>query len=278
MFTKVLGITVAAVFALATPGFTQPALDSPLQDDQRGTQPQDRRLGPDDRIDEGVWPEDRRDTDVEEGVTPRDHDRDAVEIEEDLLRDDETQIEEGVVPGETVVLRPEPARLQPQPNFGVELEGGVSNFTGDLGDALDSGGNWGVRGIFGKASPIGLEAAYFGSANSLAAADETGISSAGELQGRLNIIRSPDSVVQPFVAAGVNYYRIDATGDEAVALDGNDSVESIGFPLSAGVNFLPTENITIGARGNYRILTDLIDDNIPSGDNWNVGLTLGAAF
>ncbi len=184
----------------------------------------------------------------------------------DEFEEDETQ--EIVIPTEG-----EPARAQAQPNFALEVGGAFSNFTSDLADATDPGVGWELRGIFGASSPVGLEVAYFGSANSFENFDESVVSSAGELLGRVNLL--PDSDIRPFAAAGVNYYRLDGTGDLDLFQNAN---ESIGFPLSVGVNYYPAENFTIGARGTYRILTEILDDNFPGGNNWTAGLTLGAAF
>ena len=208
------------------------------------------------------WEHDRT---PEEDVVPRDHDRMddpwADEWDEDLDRD-ENDVE---------VVMPEPAAPPVrEPQVAIEIGGGYSDFTGDLGDQLHDGGNWDVRGIFGTASPIAIEATYFGSANGLVAEDGTAITTAGELQARLNVLQ-PADFVQPFIAGGANYFRIDSDG----ALD---NVQAIGFPVTAGLQVFPTDNFTIGARGSYRFLTDLIDDDFPGGDNWNVGLTVGATF
>ncbi len=204
-------------------------------------------------------------------------------VEEEAERAVEEEVEETAVPAETVVLRPEPVRVRDQANVALELEGGYSRFTDNLNTAVSPGGNWGLRGVFGTSSPIGVELGYFGSANNYEVGDGSAISTAGEVLGRVNFLK-PESVVQPFLAAGVNYFRMDSTEDQGLSglFDDQggilDNAESIGFPLSAGLAFYPSQNFVIGARGTYRILTDWIDDNFPDGDNWNAGLTLGAAF
>ena len=205
-----------------------------------------------------------RDRTPEEDAIPRDRADDpwVDEWDEDLERERDEDVE---------VVMPDPvAEPVREPSVAIEIGGGYSDFTGDLGDALHDGGNWDVRGIFGTASPFAIEATYFGSANGLTAEDGTAITTAGELQARLNVLQ-PAQGVQPFIAGGANYFRIDSDG----ALD---NAQAIGFPVTAGLQVFPADNFTIGARGSYRFLTDLIDDDFPGGDNWNVGLTVGATF
>lgn len=187
---------------------------------------------------------------------------------------------ETVVPGEqeqnVVVLQPTQPHARALPGVAVELGGGYNNFTQDLGDTLRGGGDWSVRGIWGVNRQAGIEAAYFGSANRFG--DETrneyAITSAGELLGRVHIAR-PGAMIKPFVGAGLDYFRLDVIEETNDPLDG---MQSIGIPVAAGVNVYPMKNLNIGARGSYRFLTEWLDEDFPDGDQWNVGLTVGAAF
>ncbi len=208
------------------------------------------------------------------------------EESEVILEEPGLEAEGDVEVDEAVIPRPQPEPVQTN-NFAVELGGGVNSFTGDIDDELDVGGNWELRGIWGMNSPVGVEVSYFGAANSLAdvtignvALGQDGelISSAGEALLRLNlmeVIGQGDIQIDPFLAAGVNYYRFDGSGGADVSSDAN---ETIGVPLAAGVTWMPTNNFSLGARGGYRILTTALDDNFPDGNQWNVGLTVGAVF
>lgn len=208
-------------------------------------------------------------------------------IEEDVLSEEEKdaideEVQEEVVPREETIVITQPRGPAPLDNVLVELGGGASTYTGELGDVTEGGAGWTGRVVIGARTMLGFELSYFGAANTIEGldvgigdvgdldTDNTVIASAGEGLLRLNFLgaRAP---VKPFVAGGANYTRFDS--DTLF-----DNTEALGFPLAAGVQFYPTDNFTIGARGDYRILTDLIDENLPDGNQWGGMLTVGANF
>lgn len=208
----------------------------------------------------------------------------AVVVPEEEQGTDQQQdqgVQEEAVPREqTIVVQPQ--RAAPLDNVLVEIGGGGSTYTGQLGDVTKGGAGWAGRVVIGARTMLGFELGYFGAANTIEGTgvnisdvgdlgnDNTVVSSAGEGLVRLNFLgaRAP---VKPFVAGGANYTRFDS--DTLF-----DNREALGFPLAAGVQFYPTNNFSIGARGDYRILTDLIDENLPNGDQWGGMLTVGANF
>lgn len=216
----------------------------------------------------------------EPGAVVVPEEEDALSAEEQDALDEEVQ--EEVVPREETIVITEPRGAKPLDNVLVELGGGASTFTGELGDVTQGGAGWTGRVVIGARTTLGFELSYFGAANTIEGLDvditdvgdlgndNTVISSAGEGLVRLNLLgaRAP---VKPFVAGGANYTRFDS--DTLF-----DNTEALGFPLAAGVQFYPMDNFTIGARGDYRILTDLIDENMPNGNQWGGMLTIGANF
>lgn len=185
---------------------------------------------------------------------------------------------------ETVVIVPEgQPSLVRLPNIGFEMGGGFQTFTGELGDVTEGGAGYGVRAIWGARTRIGAEFGFLGSWNSTESEETAGNRSAdvytntGETLLRFNFL-SYQSPIRPFVAGGVNYTRIDSevnTPVGAVFVDGRDG---IGFPFVAGLQYMPTPNLSFSARGNYTVLSNFIDDQFPSGNLWGGTINVGAIF
>lgn len=186
-----------------------------------------------------------------------------------------------------VIVNPEPAaqpRKRDLNNVLVEAGGGVASFSEDLGDQLDGGAGWTGRAIIGARTPIGVEVGYLGAVNAFETdptienitdvdTDNSVITTSGEALARVNFLgrRSP---LKPFIAGGAGYLRLD-TNEETSGLDDQDTIS---FPLAAGVQVFPTDNISIGARGNYRILSGLLDNGFVDGNQWDGILSVGANF
>lgn len=195
--------------------------------------------------------------------------------------------QETVVPGseggDSTVVITAPRAAPPVNQTVVEIGGGAQTFSGELGDTLQGGAGWTGRVIFGAKSPIGLELGYAGSVNPIEGQGIGGAGDFGDLdtdnsvttnqgEGLLRVnFAGPRSPVKPFVAGGANYTRMDSNTTF-------DNLDAIGFPLAAGLQFYPANNFSIGARGEYKILTEWVDDNLPSGDQWGGMLTVGANF
>jgi hypothetical protein len=208
-----------------------------------------------------------------------------VVTEEDLYGDDvDSEVQEEVVPEgrETIIVAQPRGAAQPLDNIILELGGGASTFTQDLGDALEGGAGYTGRAVWGARNPLGVELAYFGAVNPIEGAGADDIFDVGEIDtdtsvftnsaealARINFLGAR-SAVKPFLAGGANYTRFDSD----TLLDGT---EVFAIPVAAGLQFFPLDNFTIGARGEYRFLTEWIDD-VPDGDQWGGTLTVGANF
>lgn len=179
---------------------------------------------------------------------------------------------------------PSEATVRPRPDlFMLEAGAGPSTFTGNLGNSLQGGVGYSVRGLLGAKTWLGLEVAYVGTANAgenafrqneLDGPDVQGQSVYGngaEALARFNLTPS-GAPVRPFVAGGAGYFRLDS--DAAVL----DNLQSVSFPIEAGIQASPAHDVVVGLRGTYRILTDYIDNEFPTGEQYGGMLTLGATF
>lgn len=199
--------------------------------------------------------------------------REAVVPEEPAAPPAEPAAEEAVVPT-TERARPAPTNL----SLSVGL--GVSNFRGDLNNNLNPGASWDVRAGFANNRHISGELAYVGSANGIDDADNdlgenvdgTALSSMGDAVVRFNA--TTKRTWQPFAGAGIGMLRLNVRDDDTTV----DRGSALTVPLTAGVDFYASKRFLIGGRFNYRVLTDVVDNDIPSGDQWNAGLNVGATF
>jgi hypothetical protein len=191
-------------------------------------------------------------------------------------------VDERVTPN--VVPSPEIVVRQPERDlFQVELGGGVGSYTANLGNTLEGGVAWGVRGIVGAKYFVGLELGYEGTANNGErigigepldgpdAAGEPVFATTGEALARINMA-GPNAMFRPYIAGGAGYFRLDS---DAAALD---ELEALSFPLAAGLQMFPYKDVTVGLRGNLRLLTDYLDDDFPTGNQYGGLLSLGTTF
>lgn len=185
----------------------------------------------------------------------------------------EKQAEEAVVPA--------PERHGPAPsNLNLSVGLGVSNFRGDLNNNLNPGASWDVRAGFNNDDYVSGELAYVGSANGVDNADNdlgpnvdgTALTSMGDALVRFNATTKRSW--QPFAGAGLGMLRLNVRDEDTTV----DRGSALTVPLTAGVDFYASKRLLIGGRLNYRILTDVVDNDIPSGDQWNAGLNVGATF
>ncbi len=164
---------------------------------------------------------------------------------------------------------------------GILAEAGIGSFsyTGELGDAMSAGTAWTVRGVWGVHSRVGVELGYIGATNPFDAGDaqflgfggDSTLANGGEAQLRVSLAEE-GSLVIPFLAGGVSYLRLDSD------LDAFDNRQSLGFPLTGGLNILAGDRLTLGARLGYHVLTGIIDEEFPGGDMWSTLVTIGATF
>lgn len=144
----------------------------------------------------------------------------------------------------------------------VKVLAGTGDFTqAGPRDITGIGPSWDVRGVFGAHSPVGIEAAYVGSARGIGGIgvdDQAALVSNGaESDLRLAApIRAGENVdVRPFAFGGVGWQYMTLWGDGAVdgARDPGDHILTIpaGVGLELGVGAL-----NIDLRGTYRHAVD----------------------
>lgn len=171
----------------------------------------------------------------------------------------------------------------------VALGGGVEGFTNEtLRGATDDGGNWNVRLAIGTRSPIGFEAAYIGSAQSIQALglDEDALLIGNGVDGRIRV-NVLDFNVQPFVFAGVGWRRYGLARVDTNTSAVQDSDDVLEVPLGAGIAY-KYRGFLLDARGEFRVATqeDLmpaltaVDDEDTRAEmhRWGVNANIGVAF
>jgi opacity protein-like surface antigen len=188
----------------------------------------------------------------------------------------ERQAARVVEPAPAIELKEYDPRLRAR--HGLEFQAGYTNFTGDLGEALGDGANWALRAIFNTHRHVGAEVAYYGATSSIEDSDRNAVSSSFESLARFHFLKSTHRI-QPFAGAGVSWFRLVSTREEALLpTDDGDlatSLHSLAIPLAAGVSFYPQRNLSLGLRGEYRLLTNAFGSRTPSGDSYSISLTLG---
>lgn len=157
---------------------------------------------------------------------------------------------------------------------GLTVRGGVSNFTGDLGDDTTTGAFLGIQADARPINGIGVELGYEGSRNALSDADGAiwrhNVGALAKVGPIINEFR-------PFVGAGFGVSVLDPSNDAATLGYDNDVITEV--PLAAGLEY-KLGDLTAGARATYRILGDEEVSPVPgdTGNLFNVGLTLGGRF
>lgn len=174
--------------------------------------------------------------------------------------------------------------------FSLSLGGGVVDFTdSDMRDTTGVGGSWAVRAAFGTKTPIGFEASYIGSAQSIDALglDNDAVLVSNGLQGALRINALMDSAVTPFIFGGIGWVRYDLTNvnRNTSAISGKDDV--LEFPVGVGIGG-SYRGFGYDLRGELRFATkeDMVPelsagrvtDNFADMHRWGVNATLGYGF
>jgi len=160
----------------------------------------------------------------------------------------------------------------------VTLGGGFEGYTGDLNDALDTGGAWGVSAAIKPTRILGLELGYTGAANGL---DGT--------EGNADVIRNgahalatvgiTPTAVQPYLLAGVGLSRYSVRAEASGLNDDWAGAVPVGVGLRTHIG-----DFTADLRGTYSMLfsQDLVPspaaDDFFSDGRWGGTLQLGATF
>ncbi len=176
---------------------------------------------------------------------------------------------------------------KPEP-VGVSLTvgGGVFGFTDQaMRDTTAAGGMWDVRAAIGTHSPIAVEAAYIGTAQSI---NSVGLDSNAMLIGtgvegiaRVNLL--PRQVVNPYFFGGAAWKRIDLTNTDTNTSDVEEVDNLIEIPVGVGLAYRMSGFILDG-RAELRMATeeDLIRNDPDTEDvrlhTWTAGAKLGYEF
>jgi opacity protein-like surface antigen len=172
-------------------------------------------------------------------------------------------------------------RYEAKPSMlSLQAGAGLSDFRGALNNNIDPGVSWDLRAGYRNDKLVGGELAFTGAVNGTSAADNDlgprvnhlAVTNMGDAQARINF--TTDEMWQPYVAGGVGVLVMDVRDADTIVKDGTAAT----LPLSVGLQMYTKSRITAGARLNYRVLTDVLTNDIPSGDQWNVGLNVGAVF
>jgi hypothetical protein len=166
-----------------------------------------------------------------------------------------------------------------QGDLNVFLRGGVSDYTGDLGNDVQAGPAWGLTVNVQPMRSLGFELGYEGSKNDVTPdlAPDASFTRHG-ISGMLKVAPPLIEKVKPFVGVGLGASYISVDG--GAGLYDSDLVEEV--PVAAGIEF-NTGAITAGVRGTYRMLVDegMADGaNVgnPQGGLFDASFTLGGRF
>jgi hypothetical protein len=169
----------------------------------------------------------------------------------------------------------------------VALGGGVSGFSDDtMRSTTDDGGTWTARVTLGVDTPIGFEASYIGSAQTIDALglDDEAILVGNGVQGAVRLNAPLANDVTAFLFGGLAWRRYDlvnADVNTSVVRDSDDVGE---VPLGIGIGG-DVDGLAIDLRAEYSIAFDT--DLVPSlnransdadMDRWGVNLSLGYAL
>ena len=169
---------------------------------------------------------------------------------------------------------------------GVSVGGGVIGFAGsDARDLADIGGSWEGRVSFGTRFPVGIEAAYVGSAQDIDALglDEDAILVGNGVEGVARANLPLLEQVTPYALAGVGYTRLTLANADFNTSNVQDN-DNVGYvPLGVGVTYR-VGRAAFDVRGQYRAAfnEDLVqpepgEDDV-SLDTWGVTGRLGFEF
>jgi hypothetical protein len=164
-------------------------------------------------------------------------------------------------------------------DLNVFLRGGVSDYTGDVGENVQSGPAWGLTVNVQPTRIFGFELGYEGSKNDIEndLLPDASLTRHGA-SGLVKIAPPLIDKVKPFVGAGLGASYVSVDG--GLGLYESDLVEEV--PVAAGIEF-NTGAVTAGLRATYRLL---VDENFasntspgnPQGGLFDASFTLGGRF
>ncbi len=165
----------------------------------------------------------------------------------------------------------------------VSLGGGVEGFIQDSQrSATNDGGVWNLRVAVGTRSPLAIEAAYIGSAQSINSlgleSDALLVGNGAQAAARINL---NDKLVQPFLYGGLAWKRYSLASTATATSDLIDDDDVLEVPLGIGIAS-KYDGLLIDLRGEYRFSTqnDMFDVTAPDErmDRYGVNASVGYAF
>lgn len=162
----------------------------------------------------------------------------------------------------------------------LELGGGVTNFTSsEMRDTTDPGGSWAVRLIGGTRMPVGVEAAYIGSARNVEALGVDGDNRAGllstGLEGalRLNVpIERGVTLIEPFAFGGAGWTRYDLYNHRGNTSNVRDEDNVLVVPFGAGIA-IGSRGLLFDSRFTYR---SAFEDDLVASSTGDGSVSLGS--
>ena len=165
---------------------------------------------------------------------------------------------------------------QPAQELEIGLNGGVGNFTGDVGEFTEAGVAYGVTATMNQTEALSYEAAFMGHTNSLEAIDSN--MTRNQLQAAVKVGPELESPVmwRPYAFGGLGV-GLTTVGSNPYGL--TNAVEGI-VPLGIGADFFTDSTIRVGVRGQYNlsILGSDVADFAEHPDAFSATLNAQAAF
>jgi len=164
---------------------------------------------------------------------------------------------------------------------GAEAGGGLSNFTGDLGDHTNLGPSWNARGIVNITQNIGIEGAYQGANNQI---DDTRLFNAhnvtttafnGDIKLTAPFQMGTTTVFEPFISGGLGGVHYSVNGGDNPYYVNSGSLQ---VPAAIGANFLVNNLVTVGARADYLANTHNTLGTTSNGNQWAAQASLGVHY
>jgi hypothetical protein len=213
--------------------------------------------------------------------------------------DDQQPAQQPVIQTPPPVATPAPYDYESEPGmmgdmqrvgFSLSAGGGVSDFTdSNMRDVTGVGGSWAVRATVGTKTPLGFEASYIGSAQSIAAfgLDDDAVLLSNGLQGALRLNAVIGAPVTPFLFGGVAWSHFDLSNADfnTSAIEDDDDLLEIPVGIGVGGSY---KGFGYDIRGELRFATNenMVPDLSANGDNgryadmhrWGVNATIGYGF
>lgn len=147
-----------------------------------------------------------------------------------------------------------PGHLLTPNGMSVSIGGGVVGFIeDDMRDFTGTGGSWEARVTYGTRSPIAVEAAYVGTAQSVDALglDEDALLVSNGVEGnvRVNVLQMD---YQPYLFGGIGWSRYNLARDDFNTSSVKDEEDILYVPLGVGFGF-QTMGFAVDVRGTYRV-------------------------